>query len=205
METIKVIQIRIHFRNFVKMHMVKYEGNLMYKYRNNNNLVQNKISKMNQNYINYKLFDYLSQHQYSKVLEVYSNEIFQSKDQSIKGDDNTKIILLFLPHLLKSNKIMLSQEQISLPHFQPNNLKISDLNLKNLIKDFFENYSKMNIKGFMFHRREMLVYMETFLYMNTEKEENSLSELCFNNLDCFRIFLRPELRFLSPQEIEEIS
>jgi hypothetical protein len=205
MESIKNLQLRLYFRSHIKLIMTRYEREIINKYRSDISSAEKKISKMNQNYINYLLYDYLKGNKYSKAIDLYCKKIFQEKDKTIIGDDNTKIILLFLPHLIQSNRMILSEEQKSLPHFRPNNLKTSNNMLQEQIKQFFHNYSKIKLKGFLFHRKEMQVYLESFLIINTENEIKIFSRDEFNNLDCFKIFLRPELKFKTAEEIQKLK
>lgn len=153
---------------------------------------------MHTNYINYYLITSIEFIKYNRLINLYNKEI---KLKNENKDDNTKIILLFMPDILKS---ITSEKSLDLdnPHFNPVNLILNKdkKQLENTIKQFFTAYAdlKLNHK-FIFHRREFYTYLDAFLNLNTENEEDLINkkreEKGFNLFEHFRPFLRPENYF----------
>lgn len=195
MKPSEIKKIIKNFRKNLDLYKARYEGDLEYKFSSNPKLKESLIKKMQQNCTNFILYDHLFNKNYRKAIQLYSTEIYPSN--IFLGNDITRIILLFFPFIIKSNEIYLTPEQSSLNHFNFENFSFKDcqnISLEKNIKDFFNNYKKLETTNFFFNRQELLRYMESFLYVYCQKAEEKIEKPKFR-LDNFLLFLRPELYF----------
>jgi hypothetical protein len=187
-------KIRIHFRKTILLSSANYELKAQEKYKNLQPVANKLIQKMHINLKNYLFYNNLSFLKYREAIEIYNNDFIDKKNEI---NDVTRIILLFFPHLLKSTNL---HKQIQMyEYFNFNNFIFEDKSQKELestIKEFFFHYKRMSeINGFMFHRREMIIYLESFLLQYTSKEINEMKEEEIQDmflLHYFRPFLVPE-------------
>lgn len=186
-------QKRIQFKNNISFYFVKYENEINLKYKNDTKMLNLYLNRSRINYNNFLLFNSLKYIKYNDAINLYKEEILNKEI-----NDVTKIILLFFPFILKSNKIKISKEHLQLDYFDWHKLKFIDYEdekLNNLIKDFFINYAEVKPK-INIHRREMMNYLEAFLHIYTENEKISQAERKeVLLLHYFRPFIRPEEYF----------
>ena len=158
------------------------------------------------NLSNYLFFNDLQYIKYKPAIHIYKQNIINQK----KVNDITRIILLFFPHLIRSNSLKLNDSHKNLEYFDYSKLKFenelseSKRELEVTIKDFFFHYNNLESeRKFKFHRREMINYLESFLveYSQNEKvtEEEKRTGMIYHN---FRTFLKPE-EYLVHKEKEE--
>jgi len=188
-----MFQRRIAFKNSISFYYVKYENEINLKYKNDTKTLNLYLNRSKINLTNYLLFNSLKYIKYNEAINIYEEEILNNQI-----NDVTKIILLFFPFILKSNKIKFSKEHSLKEHFNWDNLEFTefkDEKLSTLIKDFFINYVEVKPK-INIHRREMMNYLEAFLYLYTENEKiNEADKKDFLLLHYFRPFIRPEEYF----------
>jgi hypothetical protein len=198
MSSVKITRARIQFRKNIELYFASYEKELQYKFFSNKKIIEDYSKRASLNKSNYLFLNNLMFLKYRDAIEHYKTQIFPSKGKNV--DDITKIILLFFPHIIKSYKLELTEEYKSLDYFKPENLKFDTCNnnqllLEKEIKHFFFNYEVLVKNEFLFHRREMIIYLENFLNIYTEEEINYITaddRKTFMLFHHFRPFIRPE-------------
>lgn len=197
--------IRISFRNRVEYYVAKCEREIESKFVSNQKSCQHKIRQVHINLTNFFFLDYLINIKYPKALKIYEEKIYVN--DYLIANDITRIILLFFPFLIKSHQIYLNSEHLSLDHFNSDKLVFRDsrnLDLNYKIQDFFKYYKELEEDNFVFHRREMLIYMDSFLYSYCKSLEGT-NEKNSQSLENFLIFLRPELFFNYDNSTKELD
>ena len=198
MELKNLTSIRIHFRKTILLSTCNYELRAYEKFRNNQATAIKLIKSMQINLKNYLFFNNLSFLNYRDAIEIYNKEFCNSGNTpSDKVNDVTKIILLFFPHILRSANLHSQIIESSTLNFE--NLQFEDktqIQLQSDIKDFFLHYENLKKnKGFVFHRKEMLFYLESFLISYTAFETRMMKDEEIKDmflLHYFRPFLKPE-------------
>jgi hypothetical protein len=211
MELQNLTQIRIHFRKNILLYSSNYELRAFDKFKKNPKIANDLIKSMQLNLKNYLFFHSLCFLKYREAIDLYNKEFLSAiKDKSYeksKINDVTRIILLFFPHILKSSNL---HKQVSdIENFDYKNFNLEDNStpkrnstqnsqddLETTIRNFFEHYEILNKeRGFLFHRREMIFYMESFLINYTANETKKMTDEERNDmflLHYFRPFLKPE-------------
>jgi len=197
-----ITNLRIHFNKSLPLVEKTYELNLKRIYKDEEK-IKYLIRQKNINYFNFKFYNHIEFKFYEKAINAFYDHI-----KHLEENDNTNIILLFFPELLKSVNLQ-NELDLENPKFNPNKFCLIDNNKIQIEKDlkhFFENYKNLNKKHkFMFHREELFNYMELFLnYYNLDdlKLVTEIEKKESLTLHYFSSFLRPELFF--KRKIENI-
>lgn len=198
MSSVKINRARIQFRNNLELYFASYEKEIQNKFSTKSKIIEDYMRRAYINKSNYLFLNNLMFLNYRDAIELYKTQIFPFKEKNV--NDITKIILLFFPFIIKSYQMELNQDHKNLDFFNPKFLKFDTSNsnkilLEKEIKQFFLNYEVLTKKNFLFHRREMIIYLESYLNMYTDEEikyitqEERKNYMLFHH---FRPFIRPE-------------
>lgn len=185
-------QTRIHFYRTLPLLESNFEFNIKKLYQDKKKQHE-LIERKNLNSMNYNFYKFIEFKFYEKSLKLYYQNI-----KDLKENDNTNIILLFFPELLKSANLHIELDCNNIK-FSYKDFKIIDTKksfVEKDIKSFFQSYNNLKNKyNFTFNREEMFRYLEIFLniYNNQDYELYSEREKKYKAcLHYFSPYLRPE-------------
>lgn len=198
MSSAKINRARIQFRNNLELYFASYEKEIQNKFSTKSKIIEDYMRRASINKSNYLFLNNLMFLNYRDAIELYKTQIFPFKEKNV--NDITKIILLFFPFIIKSYQMELNQDHKNLDYFNPKFLKFNTSNsnkilLEKEIKQFFLNYEDLTKNNFLFHRREMIIYLENYLNKYTDEEIKCITQeerknyMLFHH---FRPFIRPE-------------